>query len=105
MATAAEVPAPAKEPEAEPATAAPVQPGNAAALRPVSSSPGAFSGSSMRGRVHARYLNGLFYGRHGAGKSTLVGSAADVPEMDDVLVIAAEGGDIVFENNPRIKNW
>lgn len=85
------------------ATAAPNPTGGGAILKPVS--PGAFSGSSMKGRGHARYLNALFYARHGAGKTTLAGSAVDIPEMQDVLVVAAEGGDIVFEDNPRIKNW
>lgn len=87
---------------AEPATS-PASTGGGAALQPVK--PGAFSGSSMKGRVHARYLNALIYGRHGAGKSTLVASAVDVPSMQDVLVVTAEGGDVVFENNPRIDDW
>jgi hypothetical protein len=94
------------EPEA-PAqpTTSPAPTGAGAALRPTPSSPGAFSGMSMRGRTHARYLNALIYARHGAGKSTLAATAVDVPEMQDVLVITAEGGDMVFEGNPRIDNW
>lgn len=98
---ATEAPAPADADEVQ----APLSPGNSAPLRPVSASPGAFIGSSMSGRKHARYINALLYGRHGAGKSTLAGSAADVPEMEDVLVITAEGGDVVYEGNPRIDNW
>jgi hypothetical protein len=98
--------APATEaPPTEQPAAAPAPTGAGAPLRPTSTSPGAFIGSSMKSRSHARYLNALFYGRHGAGKSTLAGSAADVPEMADVLVITAEGGDVVFDNNPRIDNW
>lgn len=84
-------------------TANPNPTGGGAALTPVS--PGAFSGKSMRGTTHARYINALIYARHGGGKTTLCGSSVDVPEMNDVLVVAAEGGEIVFENNPRIKNW
>lgn len=40
-----------------------------------------------------RYLNALFYGDYGVGKSTLVASAAEVPEMKDVLFISAEAGE------------
>ena len=101
MATAPET-QPAEEQETSPA---PSSPGTAAPLRPASESPGAFIGASLSGRKHARYLNALFYGRHGAGKSTLAASAVDVPEMEDVLVVTAEGGDVVYMGNPRIKNW
>jgi len=87
------------------ANAGPAFTGASAPLRPKSDSPSAFIGSSMMGRGHSRFLNALFYGRHGSGKSTLAGSAIDVKEMADVLVVTAEGGDVVFEGNPRIKNW
>lgn len=50
-----------------------------------------------------RYLNALFYGKFGTGKTTLTGSAVDVPYMRDVLVISAEGGEMSMEDNPRIK--
>jgi hypothetical protein len=43
------------------------------------------------------------YGQPGAGKSTLMGSSVDVESMRDVLLIDAESGDLVLENNPRIK--
>jgi hypothetical protein len=39
-----------------------------------------------------RRINVLIYGDSGIGKTVLAGSAADVPEMRDVLVIDAEGG-------------
>lgn len=39
-----------------------------------------------------RKVNILIYGDSGIGKTVLAGSAADVPEMRDVLVIDAEGG-------------
>jgi hypothetical protein len=84
---------------------APAFTGGSAPLRPRSDSPGAFIGTSLRGRQHARFFNALFYGRHGSGKSTLAGTAVNVPEMRDVLVVTAEGGDIVFEGNPRIAQW
>ena len=65
----------------------------------------------------SKYLNVLMYSQAGAGKTTLAGSAADVPETlyssgyqdidsesSDVLLVTAEGGDIVFEGNDRIKH-
>lgn len=67
-------------------------------------SPGAFAIKSMaRDEAEHKYLNMLIYGPHGAGKTTLLGSAVDLPAMRDVLVVTAEGGDVVFEDNPRIK--
>ena len=46
----------------------------------------------------------LIYGAHGAGKTTLAGSAADVPNMADVLLISAEGGEMSLRDNPRVVN-
>ena len=40
----------------------------------------------------ARYVKILVYGPYGAGKTWFVASAADVPEMQDVLFIEAEAG-------------
>lgn len=70
-------------------------------------SPGAFSIGSMKKEegAHSGYMNLLVYGGHGAGKTTLLGSAVDVPEMQDILVVTAEGGTVVFEDNPRIKAY
>jgi hypothetical protein len=92
-------------PEAEPENKGPAFTGGSAPLRPKSDAPGAFIGTSLGGGAHSKFLNALFYGRHGSGKSTLCGSAVDVDEMQDVLVVTAEGGSVVFENNPRIVNW
>jgi hypothetical protein len=50
-----------------------------------------------------RFLKTLFYGRPGVGKTTLAGSAADVPDMQDVLFVDAESGDLTIMDNPRIK--
>lgn len=52
-----------------------------------------------------RYLNLLVYGKFGVGKTTLVGSAVDVPFMRDVLMISAEGGEMSLEDNPRVANF
>src|SRR4051812_6645408 len=50
-----------------------------------------------------RYLKMIVYGPYGVGKSTLSGSAVDVPTMRDILYIDAESGDMVLNDNPRIK--
>lgn len=68
-------------------------------------SPGAFTVKSLgRSDKEVPWLNMLIYGSHGAGKSTLLASAADVVPMNDVLIVAAEGGEIVYEDNDRIAN-
>lgn len=46
----------------------------------------------------------MIYGPVGIGKTTLAGSAADVDDMADVLLIDAEGGDMTLSDNPRIKH-
>jgi hypothetical protein len=58
----------------------------------------------LNGSAHKKKLKALFYAKPGAGKTTLVGSAVDVPEMRDVLVISAEGGELTMLQNPRIKH-
>jgi len=44
--------------------------------------------------VKLRKINAMFYGQYGHGKTTLAATALDVPEMLDVLFIAAEPGDM-----------
>lgn len=80
-------------------------PGGAGASH--SASPGAFQIVSMKRDEDSNkgWLNLLLYGAHGAGKTTLLGSAVDVEEMNDVLVVTAEGGTVVFEDNSRIDNY
>jgi hypothetical protein len=106
MATTAEPDAPAEAAPAPAENQAPSAPSNTAARTPISTSPGAFSVHAMEDDDEGDgYMNILIYGKHGAGKTTLAGSSVDVREMKDVLVISAEGGKIVFRNNPRIKDW
>jgi len=50
------------------------------------------------------WLKILIYGKHGSGKTTLAGSAVDVPAMGDIFMINAESGQLVLQDNPRIKN-
>jgi hypothetical protein len=58
---------------------------------------------SPRRQGSDRYIKMIVYGPFGTGKSTLAGSAVDVDSMRDVLLIDAESGDMVLEDNPRIK--
>ncbi len=51
-----------------------------------------------------QWLKFLVYGKHGNGKTTLAGSAADVKSMSDVLFIDCESGDMTLTDNSRIKN-
>ena len=85
------------------ATQAPLQPGTSIALTPLAESPGAFRIGGLSSPHKVRYFNSLFYGAPGCGETTLTGSAVDVPEMNDILLVAAEGGELVLEDNPRIK--
>ena len=45
-----------------------------------------------------RYLKLLIYGNYGVGKTTLACTAAEVPSMQDVLLINAEAGDLSVTN-------
>lgn len=51
----------------------------------------AFTIQSSKKRT--RYLNAIFYGDYGVGKSTLIATASEVPEMGHMLFINAEAGD------------
>jgi len=46
----------------------------------------------------------LVYGGPGIGKTTLAGSATNDDRLKDVLLITAEGGDIVFEDNEQVQD-
>lgn len=46
-----------------------------------------------------RFLNLLVYGDFGVGKTRLAGSACGVPEMNDVLLINAESGELTLESD------
>lgn len=51
-----------------------------------------------------RWLNFMCYGKPGSGKTTLMGTCADIPEMQGVLFVDAESGDLAVQENARIKN-
>jgi hypothetical protein len=55
-------------------------------------------------RTGHKWLKILAYGKHGAGKTTLAASAVDSKPMNDVLMIMAESGTLVLEDNERIKH-
>jgi len=90
------------------ATASPVKPtataapaGAQAAKPPAASSTAGkpvtppFKIESVQSRQ--RHLKFLVYGDYGVGKTFLLGTAADVPQMRDVLFINAEAGDLTFD--------
>ena len=49
-----------------------------------------------------RYLKLFVYGNYGVGKTLLAGSAALVPQMQDVLMIDAEAGDLTIHSDSNI---
>lgn len=51
-----------------------------------------------------KYRKLLVYGIHGAGKTELAGSAADVEGWGDVFLVSAEKGEETLDQTPRIKN-
>ena len=52
-----------------------------------------------------KWMKLMVYGKHGCGKTTLAATAVDVASMGDVLMINAESGTMVIEDNPRVKAW
>ncbi|MGL5078939.1 MAG: AAA family ATPase [Waterburya sp.] len=83
----------------------PTSPSNPSApvRKPLSNSPGAFQIGSRLGAQSNPYIKMLIYGSPGQGKTTSAASSVDVEGMRDVLLISAEKGDLVLEDNPRIK--
>jgi hypothetical protein len=67
-------------------------------------SAGAFTFHNIMSETRSRWLKALFYGPPGGGKTTLTGSATNIEAMQDVLLITAEGGDIVFFDNDRVQH-
>ena len=55
-------------------------------------------------QTRERWFKGLFYGKHGSGKTELAGSSVDVESMRDVLMIDAESGDMTLYDSTRIHN-
>lgn len=51
-----------------------------------------------------KWLKMLVYGKHGTGKTELVASAVDVPEMNDVLMVDSDKGELTIIDSRRIKN-
>ena len=84
-------------------TNAPSAPSNTPARLPMPDSPGAFRIGALKDPNRNRYMKAIFYGDPGVGKTTLAASSADVPEMNDVLMISFEGGHEVAEDNDNIE--
>jgi hypothetical protein len=49
----------------------------------------------------ARWFKFLVYAEYGVGKTFLMGTAANVPDMRDVLMISAESGDLTLDDPSR----
>lgn len=54
---------------------------------------------SKEDREKARYLKIMIYGDYGVGKTWLAGTAVAVPQMQDVLVISAESGELTYDTS------
>lgn len=110
--TSTPTPTPASAPVATQVAAAtaPLTTGGGAIRTPLANSkvtdqaqsPGFFQVRSMKDRRQERYLKAIYYGGPGVGKTTLAGSATNIERMKDVILLSAEGGDIVFDDNERI---
>jgi hypothetical protein len=50
------------------------------------------------------WLKMLVYSKHGGGKTELVGSAVDCPQLNDVIMLASEPGEQTLQGNPNIQN-
>lgn len=81
-------------------TTAPLTPSGAAPKMVRSAPPFALGTPSGMGR----YIKLLAYGASGSGKTELLASAIDVTEMNDVLMIDVEKGQMTIEDNPRLRN-
>lgn len=61
-----------------------------------------FKLQSLQGRD--KWFKAVFYGTNGAGKTELAGTAADVPDMQDVFIISAEKGLMTLDETDRIEH-
>ncbi len=83
--------------------AAPAPTGGGAMRTPVAGTTQVMLGfSRVTNASRPKWIKILIYGQAGGGKTTFAGSAADIPSGGDVLLVTAEGGDIVFQDNERI---
>lgn len=64
----------------------------------------AFRMQTSQQRRTTRWLKLLVYGNFGTGKTYLAGTAANVPAMNDVLLISAESGDQTLEGENQFDN-
>lgn len=94
---------------AKPVSPTPGKPTGPVSTSPSASAPKVFKGAApfaiKSSQTHQeRWFKILVYAEPGIGKTTLLASASDVPDMTDILFIDCEKGYIVIEDNDRIKN-
>jgi hypothetical protein len=63
----------------------------------------AFQIKPLHSVAQSKKLKIWIYGKYGSGKTTLAGSAVDVPKMRDVLLISIESGEMSLFDSPTAK--
>lgn len=74
--------------------------------------PGSLGGLKVtKAEERGQFLNILVYGDSGIGKTTILGSATEVPEMDPMIIVDVEGGTESLRHSyptadvVRVKSW
>lgn len=63
--------------------------------------PVGFTIQSRESRTETRFLKLLVYGDYGVGKTYLAGTAADVADMQNVILLSAESGELTLDSTDK----
>jgi len=85
---------------AQKAPVAGVKPPAAAPAAPPMAAAPAFHIQNAVAKV--RWIKGMVYGDYGVGKTFFTATAAEVPDMNDVLMVSAESGDMTVDDVPNL---